>query len=292
MISGAGTFTNAGTITHSGTLYIGYTTLNNLAGAVYNLQGSGLVNNYYSMSGTVNNAGLFIKSGTGTASIVPSFNNTGTVEVDGGILNIGNFTQTAGSTTLNGGSLAFSNPAQILGGQLLGSGTINGSVADIGGLLSPGHSAGSITINGDYTEGTAGAMLVELGGLGSGQFDYVDVNGTASLDGTLEVAFLNGFHPSLGDTFHFLDFNSRNGQFDAIDVLGDSGYRFNTVYTSSGADLVTTATPEPGTLSLLAIGAFCLGIGLWKAKKRPAKAVGTLFCWDIAGIGGPDKNNE
>ena len=106
------------------------------------------------------------------------------------------------------GSLAFSSPAQILGGQLIGSGTISGSIVNSGGLLSPGHSAGSIIINGNYTEGTAGGLLIELGGLGIGQFDYLDVNGTASLDGTLEIAFLNGFHPAIGDTFHIMDFNS------------------------------------------------------------------------------------
>ena len=119
-------------------------------------------------------------------------------------------------------------------------------------------------------------MLIELAGIGSGLHDLIDVNGTAYLGGILEISLLDGYRPSLGDTFHFLDFNLRNGQFDAIDVLGGSGYQFNTVYTSNGADLVTIATPEPGILSLLVIGTSCLGLGLWKTKKRGRKPVAVI----------------
>ena len=229
-----GTLKNSGTIAQvaNGVLSLS-STVNNLAGAVYNLQGSCTINGH----GTINNAGSFLKSsGTATANIYSYFNNTGTVEVDAGTLSFASsFIQTAGSTNLNGGSLTFSGSAQILGGEILGSGTINGSIVNSGGLLSPGHSPGSLILNGNYTEGAAGALLIELGGLGSGQFDYLDVDGTDSLGGTLEIAFLGGYHPALGDTFHFMDFNSRSGQFATIEVLGSPGYQFNTVYTSNGA---------------------------------------------------------
>ncbi len=263
-----GVLTNAGTITHTAGSWFsmwGTSTLNNLAGAVYDIQGDGGNGNAMAIwgdsgLGTINNAGLFRKSaGTGTALVYNVFfNNTGTVEVDSGTLSFGNFTQTAGITDLKGGSLAFSSPAQILGGQLLGSGTIGGSIVNIGGLLSPGHSAGSITINGNYTEGAAGALLIELAGLTSGQFDYLDVNGTASLGGTLDIAFLNGFHPAVGDTFHIMDFNSRTGDFDSIQVLGASGYQFLPEYTSGGLTLLTQAVPEPSTIVMAVVGLVCL----------------------------------
>ena len=251
----SGTLTNAGTITHAAgaTLYLTYgSTLSNLTGAVYDLQGNTYTGNYpNNASAAFNNAGLLRKSGSGTASISGvSFNNTGMVEVDSGTLSIGSYTQTAGTTDLNGGGLEFSSPAQILGGQLLGSGTINGSVVNIGGLLSPGRSPGSIILNGDYTEGTAGALLFELGGLAGGQFDFLDVNGTASLGGTLEISLLDGYHPMLGDSFRVMDFNSRTGDFDSIQALGASGFQFTTEYNADSLTLVTEAVPEPSTMIL------------------------------------------
>ncbi len=93
-----GVLTNAGTITHAaGNLLLMYggSTLNNLAGAVYDIQGDGYgsLGNVISGGGdtpgnTINNAGLFRKSaGSGTAAVVGAFfNNTGTVEVDSGTL--------------------------------------------------------------------------------------------------------------------------------------------------------------------------------------------------------------
>lgn len=271
-----GTLTNSGTITQTtnGVLGIGggAAVLNNLAGAVYTIQGSGQIDEGSGGPGTINNAGLFVKSGTGTASIYANtaFNNTGTVEVDSGTLALSNFTQTAGLTNLNGGNLTFSSPAQILGGQLLGSGTISGSIVNTGGLLSPGHSAGSIIINGNYTEGPAGTLLVELGGLGNGQFDYLDVNGTASLGGTLEIAFLNGFNPAVGDTFHIMDFTSLTGDFASIQVLGASGYQFSEEFTGGGLTLVTQAVPEPSMFVLMGIGALGLLAYACRRQKRTA----------------------
>ena len=272
---------NAGTITQAAgsSLNLLSGSLNNLAGAVYDMQGDVSINSHYyyynnhSGAGTFNNAGLFRKSaGSETATIdsAVAFNNTGTVEVDSGTLQFGNFTQTTGATDLKGGSLAFSSAAQILGGKVVGSGAINGSIVNSGGLLSPGHSAGSITINGDYTQGSAGALLIELAGLGSGQFDYLDVNGTAALDGTLEIAFLNGFHPMIGDTFHVMDYYSRTGEFDMIQVLGASGYQFLPEYSSSGLTLLTQAVPEPSAIILLLTGLFGVLAYAWRRRTQTA----------------------
>jgi len=293
-----GVLNNAGTITQNanGSLYMVNSTttpggqhfavVNNLAGALYDIQGdtsimgggggsgSGPEGSYSRWSGgTINNAGLFRKSaGSGTSSIdsAIAFNNTGTVEVDSGTLSFGNFTQTAGSTDLKGGRLSFSSLAQILGGLLEGSGTINGSIVNSGGLLSPGHSAGSIILNGNYTQGAEGALLFELGGLTNGQFDFFDVNGTATFGGTLDIAFLGGFRPSVGDMFHIMDFNLRVGDFSLIQVLGAPGYEFAPVYTGNGLTLFTQtaqAVPEPSTLALLSICATTL---VFRRRKRAA----------------------
>ena len=85
-------------------------TLNNQAGAVYDLQGDGQITpTSICGGGTINNAGLFRKSaGSGTSSVDPliAFNNTGTVEVDSGTLALGSGSSTNGHYEFaNGGQL-------------------------------------------------------------------------------------------------------------------------------------------------------------------------------------------
>src|SRR5205085_8427311 len=81
-------FTNAGTVNHTaGPLWLtaGDVVVTNQAGGTYNLGDA----DFGYAFGTVNNAGLFIKSspsGTGVSAINHVFNNTGTVRVDSGTL--------------------------------------------------------------------------------------------------------------------------------------------------------------------------------------------------------------
>ena len=262
----AGVLTNVGTIAHEadGVLQlVNGSLLNNLPGALYDFQGDGQITGG---SGTINNAGVFRKSaGAGQTTIDSyiSFNNTGTVEVDSGTLRFnGTFEQTAGTSRLAGGVLAFGT-AQIEGGLLTGAGSVIGNVNNSGGVVSPGASAGMMVINGTYTQGASGSLLIELGGLLDGQFDFFDINGPAYLDGRLEIAFLDGFWPQVGDTFRALEYSSRSGAFADIDVLTCPSYQFDALYGSTGMTLVTTAVPEPATLALLTIG-----MGILLASRR------------------------
>jgi hypothetical protein len=124
--------------------------------------------------------------------------------------------------------------------------------------VSPGSSAGTLTINGNYTQGADASLLIELDGLAIGQFDLLDVNGSVSLDGKIEIAFLDGFRPQVGDTFAVLDYNSHTGAFGEIDSLTCPGYVFTADYGSNGLTLVTSEVPEPASLSLLLMGAAIL----------------------------------
>lgn len=254
--------------------------LNNTVGAVYDFQGDGSFGagyqwpGLYNAPGVVNNAGTFRKSGgTGESYIANyvAFHNAGTVEVTSGTLRFySTFEQTAGESTLAGVTLAFAT-AQIEGGLLTGAGTVVGNVNNSGGLVSPGASAGTMIINGTYTQGASGSLLIELGGLLDGQFDFLDVNGPAYLDGRLEIAFLDGFWPQVGDTFRALEYYSHSGEFASIDALTCPAYRFGIDYGSTGMTLVTTAVPEPTTLGLLTVG-----IGLLLARRR-SRAYSIVF---------------
>jgi hypothetical protein len=168
-------------------------------------------------TGSVNNSGTFRKSGgTGTSPVSGVLvNNTGTVQALIGTLSFNGFTQNSGVTMLNGGSLeSVSSPLNFYGGTLEGVGSINGDVANIGGTVSPGSSPGNLHIAGNYTQGLAGTLNIELGGYVSGtQYDLLDVTGLVTLSGALNVSLINNFMPITGDVFRIINFSTRSGDF-------------------------------------------------------------------------------
>lgn len=84
-------------------------------------------------------------------------------------------------------------------------GTFNGNLTNSGGTLSPGHSTGSTTVNGDYTQQSRSDLEIEIGGsLAVSQFDFVNVTGTASLGGQLNLKLLGGYVPTPADAFTIL----------------------------------------------------------------------------------------
>ncbi|MFN9599814.1 MAG: bluetail domain-containing putative surface protein, partial [Dolichospermum sp.] len=83
------------------------------------------------------------------------------------------------------------------------------------GLLNPrlaGNTEfGRLTINSSYTETNSASINIQLGGNIAGtNFDQVDINGTATFDGKLNVSLLNNFTPTLGSTFDVLTYDSLN----------------------------------------------------------------------------------
>jgi autotransporter-associated beta strand protein len=160
----------------------------------------------------------------------------------------------------------------------------------IDGVFSPGNSPGLFTYDGGGTATLAGTTLMEIQGTvrGSG-YDAVDVlNGTTlNLGGVLQLDFnqafpddtvLNLFTPSSG--------SSLAGTFSTISMVGSaygdlaftqagtSGI-WNTnvgaanqsmTFTSSSGTLSILAVPEPGTLTLAALG-LAAGLG-WHLRRR------------------------
>ena len=197
-----GTFNNHGSFTAN-------------SSAALDCYGTGGVNAF-------NNAGTFTKQGAGVTRFyfyingVP-FHNTGAVDVQGGTLTFdAGFSQTAGSTMLSGGNISSSSTLAIQGGTFGGVGTVTANVTS-SGLVSPGASPGVLTITGNYTEGTNAHLQIELGGPTPGAgHDQLSVGGTATLAGTLELSFWNGFTPSPGNVFTVLVSTARSGTFSAI----------------------------------------------------------------------------
>ena len=68
---------------------------------------------------------------------------------------------------------------------------VEGSLLNQGGTLAPGHSPGRTDITGDYTQGAAGTLEIELASADS--FDVLAVAGSAHLDGKLVIKLTEGF---------------------------------------------------------------------------------------------------
>ena len=142
---------------------------------------------------------------SGTTKLTAANTYTGTTNILGGRLLV-NGTHTGGGAYTVG-------PLGTLGG----TGTITSPVT-VQGKLAPGNSPGTITINGNYTQTSTGALEIEVGGLNASanEHDLLVVTGTASLNGRLEVPIVNGFVPQPNDLITFLDAGVLTGQFSAV----------------------------------------------------------------------------
>jgi hypothetical protein len=233
------TVDNNGTATWTG----GDVTMNN--GSTWNNNSGGTLdaqsdNKFTTTAGTAlvfNNAGLVKKSaGSATTEFDGTFTNTGTLNPkvatinlnnpfsNGGTVTIatgatltvsGSYTQTAGTTTVDG-TLTPTGSVSIQAGLLAGSGTVHANVTNAA-TVGPGDSPGILTINGTYTQTSAGALNIEIGGTTAGTgFDQLAISGTATLDGALNISLVNGFQPSAGSTYKILTFTSETGTFATV----------------------------------------------------------------------------
>ncbi len=135
------------------------------------------------------------------------------------------------------------------------------------GTVSPGDAPGTLTVN-NYTQMGGGTLLIEIAGPNTGQFSVLDVLGNANVNGFLDPVFLNGFIPSIGDEFTFLNYGSLSGAFRI-----QNGGIFNNgmerwVVTYHANDAVLTATkyvPDQGsTFVLLLFG--LLGLASYRLE--------------------------
>jgi hypothetical protein len=225
----------------------------NAPSALLDLQGDGIVFATFTGTPAVINAGTLRKSaGSGTTSINISCINFGSVEANTGTLALNTFTQSSGQTTLNGGAYNFANTAQLLGGTLQGSGTITGSVSN-NAVISPGSSRGLISMTGNYSEGPNAHLVMELGGTTAGSgYDELSVGGKATLRGSLDVSFINGFVPGPGNVFTALVCNTRSGVFGTLNTPTNN---LGAIYTSKTV-LLETGNASP--MAQLAVDPFQL----------------------------------
>jgi len=176
----------------------------------------------------------------------------------------GNYTQSAGITTVDG-TLTASN-VLIDGGILKGTGSITGSVVNNGGIVAPGNSPGTLTINGSYSQSAAATLAVEI--LNTATFDLLKVTGSATLDGVLAIYLLSSATISDGDTFKVLTSTGISGDFAS---LSDNSSAFDFTWIIDGnKDVIVTAhgnvVPRPPSVFLFGTG--LLGIFGFRLRSK------------------------
>jgi Passenger-associated-transport-repeat len=180
--------------------------------------------------------GSLTKVGSGSLTLTATNTYTGPTTVNGGTLFVDN-TKGSGTGT---GALTVNT-----GGTLGGTGGVGGMVTvNSGGVVAPGHSPGTLSINGNYIQNSGGALKIELGGAGAGiGFDQLVINGNASLDGILNLSLVSGFRPAVGDTFAIIACVSATGNFATIN---STGFSVRSDVSKTGVVLtVTDVAPVP-----------------------------------------------
>jgi uncharacterized repeat protein (TIGR03803 family) len=115
------------------------------------------------------------------------------------------------------GTVTVANGVNIsAGGTLSGNATIMGTVSNAG-AVAPGTftTPGALYIGGNYSQQSPGALNIRINGtVASGNFDSLQVTGSATLAGNLNVTAGGGFVPTSGDSYKILTASSLTGTFD------------------------------------------------------------------------------
>jgi len=235
-------------------------------------------------------AGSFtIQNGANLTTASSGFSNAGTMNIGANstftVGGTNDYVQTGGTTTLAAGTsilaVASGHAVDINGGTLQGIGTIQGNLNNVAGTVHPGlaGAAGILTVTGTYTDPPSSHLLIDIGGpnAGLGGFSQLQVGGTASLGGELDVSLINGFTPTNGELFAILTSGGLSGSF-TDNVIHDGNVTFTVEYSPSGfpnevvldAMVKTSSIPEPASLVMFGIG--LAGLGAFVARRRRKSA--------------------
>lgn len=192
------------------------------------------------------------KIGTGVQTLSGTNTFTGVTTILGGTLALTGNCALASTSILVGAGANLSVTGRLdgaltlaAGQQLGGHGTVLGSVFTEG-TVSPGASAGMLTVAGDVLQ-SSGLLAIELGGTNAGVgYDQLVVSNTFFAAGSLEVTLINGFTPAWGQSFTLVSATTVAGSFGTVNtpVLATPGLGWKVDFLATSVVLSVTGTPS------------------------------------------------
>ena len=166
---------------------------------------------------------------------------------------------------VNSGGLLNANSVEARdGGLVTGTGRIDtGRLAMLRrSFLAPGQSPGTLEITGDVLLGDGSTLMLEIAGRNPGDWDILEIGGSlfAEAGAGIQIDFLDGFFPEVGDSFDFFNVAGDATQFDnllaggliGVSIQGGSDLAFD--FSSDGiAFSSATVPPSPIPLPASAI---------------------------------------
>jgi hypothetical protein len=244
-------FTNAGTLL----LDSGFT-ISNTVGSFEN-PGTIIIR------GDFSNSGLFLTNGFTNEGVI-EFTTTDTtfgaerrLQVENGTLvNVGTIRSVLGDGI---GDDEVRTIAATLDNQgtLQGVLTVEGELTNSGTVI-PGFSPGTIAVSGGYTQTAAGTLDFEMSGAGSTASDLLAVSGAATLDGTLNVAFVDDCSPIEGDEFVVVTHTASIGTFSDVNTTLEGSPTAPSAAASSTQTETTIQISAPTAVTLTTLSATAL----------------------------------
>jgi hypothetical protein len=224
---------------------------------------------------TFNNTGTYTKSGNSTTGIGITFNNTGSVNVQNGTLQITSAFTNAGNVDVSSGAIFTGSTSGFVNGahgEMDGFGTLGATNLTLlnDGTVAPGtvSSIGTLNVGGNYQQATTGILDIGLASLAS--YDVLNVKGTTSLSGAIDVYSPDNIKLQVGDTFTIaLSSGAVSGTFSSINSM-INGVTFSAIYDPNDVKLVVTSTsavPIPSAIWLFGSTLF----GFYIASQRKTK---------------------
>lgn len=226
---------------------------------------------------------LTIDPGAGKAfSYGGAFSNFASNEIKSGTVTLSGASTYAGNTTISGGTLVANNLSGSAtgsgsvtvasGATLAGNGRIGGDVSvQSGGRVSPGTSAGNLSLDANLTITSGARFLFELGA-NTAASDRVTVAGAFNFTGNGQaIVDLANYGIVAGNDYSLVFFASSNGLTAANFALGEvpSGFAGSFNVTSNSLVLHVSAVPETNnTCALLALACAMLIVVSFQFRPR------------------------
>jgi len=250
-----------------------------LAGASLDISGEsgGVTIGSLAGGGLVNLGGNALGVGSNSASTTFSGVMAGTgsfTKVGGGILTLSGINTYSGGTTLAVGTLAVGNTQALgTGSAVIGSGTLETAGSPL-----------TFQVGGNYLQGSSGTLQMGLGGAGASSQDHLNVTGTASLGGTLNLASYGTLSAlPVGSTLILLNASSVSGAFQQVNE-SYNGIRLLPLYLSGAVELksIIPSFQALGTTpNQRALGADLDGLALNPQMNSLMSSIGVLSPTDM-----------